>query len=87
MIVLSFSLYSLKNFKRINEELKIVKGHNFPFFYSPRQSFEPKDIGNQIKIYVPTNLQGCWAIKTPCIHHSDHVTGKMLGSYKVIIKK
>ena len=87
LIVLSFSLYNLKNFKRINEELKIVKNHNFPFFYSPKQSFEPTDIGNQIKIYVPTNLQGCWAIKTPCIHHSDHVIGKMLGSYKVILKK
>ena len=49
--------------------------------------FNENDIGNDIKIYVPKNLSGCWAIKTPCIHNSKHVIGSVTGNYKTILKK
>jgi hypothetical protein len=61
--------------------------NSFPLFNSPKQEFTKSDIGNNINVYVPTNLSGCWAIKTPCIHHSDHVIGSKIGSYKMILKK
>lgn len=87
LIFLSYFLFNYKNFDRIYEEKNIVKNKNFPFYYSPVQNFKVDDIGYDIKIYIPINLSGCWAIKTPCIHHSDHVLGDKLGPYKMIKKK
>ena len=86
LIILSYSLFNLKNFTRILEEKEIVKDNDFPYFYSPNQEFVKHEIGNDIQLYVPTS-SGCWAIKTPCIHHADHVLGDQMGHYKVIKKK
>jgi hypothetical protein len=86
LIILSYSLFNLKNFTRILEEKDIVKDNDFPYFYSPNQEFVKHEIGNDIQLYVPTS-SGCWAIKTPCIHHADHVLGDQMGPYKVIKKK
>ena len=86
LMFLSYFLFNYKNLDRIYEEKNIVKNENFPFFYSPNQNFKVNNIGSDIKIYVPTDLRGCWAIKTPCIHHADHVLGDQLGPYKVIKK-
>ena len=86
LIILSYSLFNLKNFTRILEEKEIVKDNDFPYFYSPNQEFVKHEIGNDIQLYVPTS-SGCWAIKTPCIHHADHVLGDQMGPYKVIKKK
>ena len=87
LIVLSYSIFNLKNFTRIIEEKKIVINNNFPYFYSPEQKYTAHEIGNNIKIYVPIDYSGCWAIKTPCIHFSGHVVGGQLGPYKIIKKK
>jgi len=86
LIILSYSLFNIKNFTRIVEEKDIVKDNNFPYFYSPNQEFVTHEIGNDIQLYVPTS-SGCWAIKTPCIHHADHVLGDQVGPFKVIKKK
>jgi len=87
LIFLSYFLYNGKNFNRIKGELDMFSENSFPLFNSPKQEFTKSDIGNNINVYVPTNLSGCWAIKTPCIHHSDHVIGSKIGSYKMILKK
>lgn len=87
LIILSYTIFNFKNFTRIIEEKKIVTNNNFPYFYSPKQKFTTHEIGNNIKIYVPIDYSGCWAIKTPCIHFSGHVVGSQLGPYKVIKKK
>ena len=87
LILLSYSIFNIKNFTRIIEEKKIVLNNNFPYFYSPEQKFTTHDIGNNTKIYVPIDYSGCWAIKTPCIHFSGHVVGSQYGVYKVIKKK
>ena len=87
LIFLSYFLYNGKNFNRIKSELNMFSKNNFPLFNSPKQKFTENDIGNDINIYVPTNLSGCWAIKTPCIHSSGHVIGSKIGSYKMILKK
>tara|TARA_B100000767_G_C19744613_1_gene527854 strand:- start:226 stop:1866 length:1641 start_codon:yes stop_codon:yes gene_type:complete len=87
LIFLSYSLFNLKNFTRIKEEMKIVKNNNFPFFYSKDQKSNRVNIGNNIFIYIPLNEDGCWISKTPCAGRSDHVLGKKIGPYKAIIKK
>jgi hypothetical protein len=87
LIFLSYSLFNLKNFTRIKEEMKIVKNNNFPFFYSKDQKSNRVNIGNNVFIYIPLNEDGCWISKTPCAGRSDHVLGKKIGPYKAIIKK
>ncbi len=88
LIVVSYFLFNLKNYNRVNEEMKIVKNHDFPYFYSPKQEFETVMIGNNIKMYKPKNPQAsCWVIKTPCKHHTDHVIGKKIGPYITILRK
>lgn len=87
LIFLSYFLYNLKNINRIMDETSMFVKNNFPLFNSPTQMFSENDIGNNIKIYVPKNLSGCWAIKTPCIHNSKHVIGSVTGNYKTILKK
>ena len=84
---MSYFLYNLKNINRIMDETSMFVKNNFPLFNSPTQMFSENDIGNNIKIYVPKNLSGCWAIKTPCIHTSKHVIGSVTGNYKTILKK
>ena len=86
LIFLSYFLYNSKNINRIKNENNMFTQNNFPLFNSPAQKFREDDIGSGIKIYIPTELSGCWAIKTPCIHHSDHVIGSKIGNYKMILK-
>jgi hypothetical protein len=88
LIVVSYVLFNLKNFSRVIEEMKIIKNHDFPYFYSPKQEFETVMIGNNINVYKPKNPNmGCWIIKTPCKHHADHVIGKKIGPYDAILRK
>ena len=87
LIVVSYVFFNLKNFNRIIEEMKIVKSHDFPYFYSPKQKSETIMIGNNINVYSPKNLGGCWVVKTPCVHHPDNVIGKKIGPYNAILRK
>ncbi len=87
LIILSFFLFNYKNFKRIKEEFLIVKNHNFPLFYSPKQESTKIDIGNDISIYVPNDQKGCWTVKTPCTHYAGNVEGDSLGPFKMIKRK
>jgi len=88
LIIISYSLFIVKNISRIKEEMNIVSNHQFPMFYSPAQETIPYNIGNNIFIHVPKNINdGCWLTKTPCIHHAEHVIGKFIGPYKVILRK
>ena len=87
LIFLSYFLYNFKNINRIKNESEMFAQNNFPLFNSPIQKFRKDKIGNDIDVYVPTNLSGCWAIKTPCVNISNHVIGSKSGPYKVILKK
>ena len=87
LIVVSYVFFNLKNFDRIIKEMKIVKNHDFPYFYSPKQKSETIMIGNNINVYSPKNLGGCWVAKTPCVHHPGNVIGKKIGPYNAILRK
>ena len=67
LICVSFIIFGLRNIERINEEQRIVKENNFPLFFSPKQNFEKFELRHNTNLYVPTDLSGCWAIKTPCV--------------------
>ena len=87
LIILSYSLFNIKNLNRIKDELRIVKNNNFPFFYSPNQSYEKRNIGKGVDVFIPKDFSGCWAIKTPCALSEKHISGRKLGKYKVIYNK
>ena len=64
-----------QNIERINEEHRIVKENNFPLFFSPQQKFEKFNLENETNLYVPKDLSGCWAIKTPCVFDVKNTIG------------
>ena len=64
LILVSFLVFYIRNIQRINEELTIVKDNKFPLFYSPKQNYKEFVLEHKTKLYVPTDLSGCWAIKT-----------------------
>jgi len=71
LVFISFLIFYLRNIERINKEHHIVKEHNFPLFFNPQQNFEKFDLRHNTNLYVPTDLSGCWAIKTPCVFGVD----------------
>ena len=73
LICVSFIIFGLRNIERINEEHHIVKENNFPLFFSPQQNFEKFELKHNTNLYVPTDLSGCWAIKTPCVFDANGV--------------
>ena len=73
LICLSFIIFGLRNIERIIEEHHIVKENNFPLFFSPQQNFEKFELRHNTNLYVPTDLSGCWAIKTPCVFDANGV--------------
>jgi len=75
LICVSFVIFYLRNIERINEEHRIVRENNFPLFFSPQQKFEKFNLENEINLYVPTDLSGCWAIKTPCVFDVRNTIG------------
>ena len=87
LICVSFLIFYLRNIQRINEEHNIVKENNFPLFYSPQQSFKKFELEYETNVYIPTDLSGCWAIKTPCVTSTNNIiVDKKLG-YKIFRKK
>ena len=87
LILLSFLIFYLRNIERINEELIIVKDNKFPLFYSPTQNFEEFELKHGTKLYIPTNLSGCWAIKTPCVTGVEHVLVNKKRGFIIFSKK
>ena len=75
MVFNSFFIFYVRNIERINEEHHIVKENNFPLFFSPHQNFEKFELKHNTNLYVPTDLSGCWAIKTPCVFDVKNTIG------------
>ncbi len=79
LIILSFSIYNIRNIARIQKEIKVYNYQIFksPFFYVDK--VETKEIfnnGNFI-IYKPINKhQMCWASKTPCAYRPNYIVTK-----------
>ena len=87
MICISFLIFYLRNIQRINEEHNIVKENNFPLFYSPKQNYKKFELEHETNLYVPTDLSGCWAIKTPCVSGTNNIIVDKKWGYKIFRKK
>ena len=87
LILISFLVFYIRNIQRINEELTIVKDNKFPLFYSPKQNYKEFVLEHKTKLYVPIDLSGCWAIKTPCVTGTDHIIINKKWGYTIFSKK
>ncbi|MDC0249820.1 hypothetical protein OAK18_00285 [Candidatus Pelagibacter sp.] len=87
LVCVSFLIFCLRNIERINEEHHIVKENNFPLFFSPQQNFKKFELKHETNLYVPTDLSGCWAIKTPCIYGVENTIVEKKWGYIIFRKK
>jgi hypothetical protein len=78
IIVISLLIFNGRNLVRINNETKMYNYGSFPFFHVPEGDSELVNLGKNINIYIPKNIDACWATKTPC-------TGGV--NDKIIVKK
>ena len=56
-------------------------------FYTEKQDVDVFYKGNNIKIFVPNNGQGCWVVKTPCVHGNLGVLAKKKYGFKIFYKE
>ena len=59
-------IFNVRNIKRIDKEIKIYNSSSFPFFYIPQGDVELINLNEDINVYIPKNIDACWATKTPC---------------------
>ena len=70
----------MRNFVRIDKEVKNSQSDSFPYFYVPKGNSKLLVLNENINIYIPQNINGCWATKTPCVGGVDGLkTKKKLG--------
>jgi len=86
LVIFSFAIYNLRNIKRIDEEFLRVTNNNFPLFYVDHQTSDEFNLGDNVKVYIPTSGLGCWVVKTPCVSGVEHVDAKIKYGYKIIYK-
>ena len=90
MVILSFLIFNLRNFERINDELIRVKENNFPLFFAPIQTSEEFVFADDIKVYFPTGKYaetGCWVVKTPCVTKFENIFAKKKYGFKIFYSK
>ena len=60
-------IFNVRNIKRIDKEIKVYNSSSFPFFYVPKGDAELINLNEDINVYIPKNIDACWATKTPCV--------------------
>ena len=69
-------LFNARNIKRIDKEVKKYNSSSFPFFYVQKGDSELINLNEGIIVYIPKNIDGCWATKTPCVGGVDYLKAK-----------
>ena len=89
LIIFSFFIFHLRNYKRISDEFLRVKDHNFPLFFAPTQPSKEINVSNDIKVYIPSGKyaqSGCWVAKTPCVPGVANISAKKKFGFKIFYK-
>jgi hypothetical protein len=90
LIIISFLIFNFKNINRIYKEqvmFKNDKENMFPFFYAPKQKFNTINLDDNINVYIPTNGDGCYVTKTPCVNDSKHINAKKIFGFDAFLRK
>ena len=88
LVVASLLIFNTRNIIRINKEINIYNSDSFPLFYVPKGDAELINLNENINVYIPKNIDACWATKTPCIggYPNDLNTKKIFG-FDVFLNK
>ena len=72
LILITLTIYNLRNFDRIKKEINIYKYNIFstPYFYVPDVKSEIITSSNGLTIYKPIDNM-CWGSKTPCSYNTN----------------
>ena len=80
-------VFNARNIKRIDKEIKVYNSGSFPFFYVPKGDSELINLNEDIIVYIPKNIDACWATKTPCVAGIDGFEVKKKLGFNIFLKK
>jgi len=87
IVVASLLIFNSRNIVRINKEVKKYNFDSFPFFYVPKGDSELINLNENINVYIPKNIDACWATKTPCVGGVDNINVKKILGFNVFFDK
>ncbi len=87
LVITSLLIFNARNIKRIDKEIKIYNSSSFPFFYIPQGDAELINLNEGINVYIPKNIDGCWATKTPCAGGFDDIKAKKKFGFNIFLNK
>ena len=80
-------IFNVRNIIRINKEIKAYNSNSFPFFYVPKGDAELVNLNENINVYIPKNIDACWATKTPCVGGIDDLEVKKKFGFNIFLNK
>ena len=87
IVVDSLLIFNARNLIRINKEIKVYNLDSFPFFYVPKGDSELISLNENMNVYIPKNIDACWATKTPCSGGADNIDVKKIFGFNVFLDK
>ena len=80
-------IFNARNIKRIDKEIKVYNSSSFPFFYIPQGDAELINLNEGINVYIPKDIDACWATKTPCAGGFDGIEAKKKFGFNIFLNK
>jgi hypothetical protein len=87
LVVASLLIFNTRNIIRVNKEINIYNSDSFPLFYVPKGDAELINLNENIKVYIPKNIDACWATKTPCVGGIDDLEVKKKFGFNIFLNK
>jgi hypothetical protein len=88
LVITSLLIFNVRNIKRIDKEIKVYNSNSFPFFYIPQGDAELINLNEGINVYIPKNIDACWATKTPCVGgYPSSLNTKKIFEFNVFLDK
>ena len=87
LVIASLLIFNTRNIIRINKEIKVYNLVSFPFFHVPKGDSELINLNENINVYIPKNIDACWATKTPCVGGVKNVDVKKIFGFNVFLNK
>ena len=86
ILIIIFSVYNLRNLKRINKEINIYNYNikNSPYFFVYKNEAKIIHQKDDFRIFAPSE-SSCWAIKTPCTNYVN-LTSDKKGGFNIIYR-
>jgi hypothetical protein len=87
LVIASLLIFNVRNIKRIDKEVKKYNSSSFPFFYVPKGDSKLINLNEGIIVYIPKNIDACWATKTPCVGGTDALEVKKKLGFNIFLDK